>query len=100
MKRNIALLFVAIVTSFVAGRPAFAQEQNAQAVSQKLEKVSQGLVGRIGVAAQEIGSGISVTINGDEAFVMARPCGEAWLITMPRPIILIRRSPPMCFGST
>ncbi len=71
MKRNIALLFVAIVTSFVAGRPALAQEHDVQDISQKLEKVSQGLVGRMGVAAQEIGSGVSVTINGDEAFVMA-----------------------------
>ena len=71
MKRNVALFCIAIVTSFVAGRPAFAQEHTVQEISQKLEKVSQGLVGRIGVAAQEIGSGVSVTINGDEAFVMA-----------------------------
>jgi len=42
-----------------------------QDIPQKLEKVSQGLVGRIGVAAQEIGSGVSVTVNGDEPFVMA-----------------------------
>jgi beta-lactamase class A len=40
-------------------------------ISQKIEKLAQGLVGRIGVAAQEIGSGWNVTINGDEAFVMA-----------------------------
>jgi len=42
-----------------------------QDIPQKLEKVSQGLVGRIGVAAQEIGSGVSVTVNGEEPFVMA-----------------------------
>lgn len=36
-----------------------------------LENLTQRLVGRIGVAAQEIGSGVSVTVNGDEAFVMA-----------------------------
>ncbi len=36
-----------------------------------LEKLTQGLAGRIGVAAKEIGSGVSVTVNGDEAFVMA-----------------------------
>ena len=40
-------------------------------IAQKLEKLSQGLAGRIGVAAQEIASGINVTINGDEPFVMA-----------------------------
>ena len=37
----------------------------------KIEKLTQGLVGRIGVAAQEIGSGRSVEINSDEKFVMA-----------------------------
>ena len=39
--------------------------------SQKIEKVSQGLAGRIGVAAQEFGSGVNITINGDDSFVMA-----------------------------
>ena len=48
-------------------QPVFAEES----ISQKIEKLSQGLVGRIGVAAQEIGSGLNVTINGDETFVMA-----------------------------
>ena len=48
-------------------QPAFADE----IILQKIEKLSQGLVGRIGVAAQEISSGLNVTINGDEAFVMA-----------------------------
>jgi beta-lactamase class A len=37
----------------------------------KIEKLTQGLVGRIGVAAQEIGSGRSLEINSDEKFVMA-----------------------------
>ena len=54
MKRNIALFFIVIVSSFIAVQPAFAQEQNIKDVSQKIEKLSQGLVGRIGVAAQEI----------------------------------------------
>lgn len=71
MKRNIALFFMVIVSSFAAVQPAFAEEHNFQNVSQKIEKISQGLVGRIGVAAQEIGSGESITVNGDEAFVMA-----------------------------
>ena len=71
MKRNISLFFIVIASSFVAVQPAFAEEPNFQDVSQKIEKLSQGLVGRIGVAAQEIGSGLSVTVNGDETFVMA-----------------------------
>ena len=71
MKRNIALFFIVIASSFVAVQPALAQKQNVKGVSQKIEKLSQGLVGRIGVAAQEIGSGVSVTVNGDETFVMA-----------------------------
>ena len=55
MKRNIALIFIVIVSSFFAVQPAFAQEHNFQDISQKIEKLSEGLVGRIGVAAQEIG---------------------------------------------
>jgi len=71
MKRNIALFFIVIISLFIAVQPAFAEEHNFQNVSQKLEKVSQGLAGRIGVAAQEIGSGERITVNGDETFVMA-----------------------------
>nr|WP_214460625.1 hypothetical protein [Flavihumibacter fluvii] len=32
-------------------------------------RLAEGLVGRIGVAAQDISSGLSVTVNGDEPFV-------------------------------
>ena len=71
MKQKIALFFIVIVSSFFAVQPAFAKEHNFQDISQKLEKLSQGLVGRIGVAAQEIGSGKRITVNGDETFVMA-----------------------------
>jgi beta-lactamase class A len=71
MKRSIALFFIVIVSSLVAVQSVFAEEHNFQDVSQKLEKLSQGLVGRIGVAAQEIGSGETITVNGDETFVMA-----------------------------
>ena len=71
MKRNIALFLMVIASSLVAVQPALAQAQNVKGVPQKIEKLSQGLVGRIGVAAQEIGSGVSVTVNGDETFVMA-----------------------------
>jgi len=66
-----ATFLVVLVASFVAVQPAFSQEQTFQDIPRKLERVSQRLAGRIGVAAQEIGSGTSVTINGDETFVMA-----------------------------
>ena len=46
MKRNIALFFIVIVSSFVAVQPAFAEEHNFQDISQKIENVSQGLAGQ------------------------------------------------------
>ena len=67
MKRNIALFFIVIASSLVAVQPAFAQEQNVKDVSQKIEKLSEGLVGRIGVAAQEIGADEVIAVNGDES---------------------------------
>ncbi len=42
-----------------------------KSIAQKIEKITQGLVGRIGVAAQELSSGLNVSINGDETFCMA-----------------------------
>ena len=45
MKKNIALLFSVIVSSFIAVQPAIAQEHKFQDISQKIEKLSQGLVG-------------------------------------------------------
>jgi beta-lactamase class A len=71
MKRKTALFFIAMVSSFVAVQPAFAQEHNIQDISQKIEKLSQGLAGRIGFAAQEIGGDEVIAFNGDETFVMA-----------------------------
>jgi beta-lactamase class A len=71
MKKNIALCFIGIVSSFIAVQPAFAQAQNVKDVSQKIEKLSGGLVGRIGVAAQEIGSDKVIAVNGDQTFAMA-----------------------------
>ena len=82
MKRNIALFFIVIISLFIAVQPAFAEEHNFQNVSQKLEKVSQGLAGRIGVAAQEIGSGERITVNGDETFVMASTYKVAIAVTL------------------
>ena len=71
MKKNIVLLFTVIISSLFAVQPAFAQEHNFQDVSQKIEKLTEGLVGRIGVAAQEIGGDEVIAVNGDETFVMA-----------------------------
>ena len=82
MKQNIALFFTAIFSLFVAVQPAFTKEYNFQDIPQKLEKVSQGLVGRIGVAAQEIGSGESITVNGDESFAMASTYKVAIAVTL------------------
>jgi beta-lactamase class A len=48
----------------------------------KIEKLTQGLVGRIGVAAQEIGSGRSVEINSVEKFVMASTFKMAVAVTL------------------
>lgn len=71
MKKNLALFFIVMASSFLVVHPALAQEQNVKDVSQKIEKLSEGLVGKIGVAAQELGSEVNITINGDESFVMA-----------------------------
>jgi beta-lactamase class A len=82
MKRNIALFFIVIASLFIAVQPAFAQKQNVKGVSQKIEKLAEGLVGRIGVAAQEIGSGVNITIKGDESFVMASTYKVAIAVTL------------------
>ena len=86
MRQNIALFFILIVSAFVAVQPAFAEEHNFQDISQKIEKVSQGLAGRIGVAAQEIGSGERITVNGDETFVMASTYKVAIAVTLLRKV--------------
>lgn len=62
---------ILLTISLLTVSSAFAQEDVSQNIAQKIEKVSQGLAGRIGVAAKEIGSGQSITVNGDETFVMA-----------------------------
>ncbi len=82
MKQNIALFFIAIISLFVAVQPAFAQEYNVQDISQKIEKISQGLVGRIGFAAQEIGGDEVISFNGDETFVMASTYKVAIAVTV------------------
>ena len=71
MKQNVALLSIATIASLVAVQSTFAQEQNVNDISHKIEKLTEGLVGRIGVAAQEIGGDKVIAINGDETFAMA-----------------------------
>ena len=71
MKKHIVLLFTVIISSLFAVQPALAQKQNIKDVSQKIEKLTEKLVGRIGVAAQEIGGDEVIAINGDETFAMA-----------------------------
>ena len=57
-----------------------------KSISEKIEKISQGLVGRIGVAAQELDSGLRVTLNGDETFVMASTYKVAIVVTILRQV--------------
>lgn len=71
MKHIITIFSILIVSAFVAVQPTFSQEYKTQQISQKIERLSEKLAGRIGVAAQEIGSKEMITINGDEQFVMA-----------------------------
>jgi len=82
MKQNLALFFIIIIALFIIVQPVSAQKHDFQDISQKIEKVSQGLAGRIGVAAQEIGSGESITVNGDESFVMASTYKVAIAVTL------------------
>lgn len=82
MKKNVALFFIVMASSFFVVQTAFAQEQNMKDVSQKIEKLSEGLVGKIGVSAQELGSGVNITINGDESFVMASTYKVAIAVTL------------------
>jgi len=94
MKKNITLLFVAIALLLSSVTPAFAQKEkkkeikkeNLQDISTKLEKLSEGLVGRIGIAAQEIGAKDIITVNGDETFVMASTFKVAVAVTILRQV--------------
>lgn len=61
-------------------------ENNFQGISEKIEKLAEGLVGRIGVAAQDLSSGLTVTVNGDEPFVMASTYKVAIATTILRQI--------------
>lgn len=82
MKHSIALGFITTIWSLVTFQPAFAEAPYVSNISQKIEYISSELVGRIGVAAQEIGSETRITINGDEPFVMASTFKVAVAVTL------------------
>jgi beta-lactamase class A len=51
--------------------PAYAQTTEGQAVGAAIGQIASGLAGRIGFAAQEIGSDEVIAFNGDQTFAMA-----------------------------
>ncbi|WP_208764156.1 class A beta-lactamase [Shewanella aestuarii] len=57
-----------------------------QGIAQKLEALSKGLVGSIGIAAQEMSTGECITVNGDESFVMASTYKVAIAVTVLRQV--------------
>lgn len=57
--------------SAVTFGPAYAQTPEGQPVAAAIEQFAAKLVGRIGFAAQEIGSDEIFALNGDETFAMA-----------------------------
>ncbi|MBU1235082.1 MAG: class A beta-lactamase [Proteobacteria bacterium] len=64
----IVALAVSVATTF---GPAYGQTTQGQSVGAAIEQIASGLAGRIGFAAQEIGSDKVIAINGDETFAMA-----------------------------
>jgi beta-lactamase class A len=67
--KNYLIIFSIFLVSLSYGQEKTKANETIDPVI--LENLTQRLAGRIGVAAQEIGSGVSVTVNGDESFVMA-----------------------------
>ncbi|WBL34052.1 class A beta-lactamase [Sinirhodobacter sp. HNIBRBA609] len=67
-----ATLIAGLMTvSMAAFGPAYAKTAEGPSVGAAIERVATQLAGRIGFAAQEIGSDDVIALNGDEAFVMA-----------------------------
>jgi beta-lactamase class A len=79
MKNYLILLFIFLVPLSYGQEKTKANETIDPVI---LENLTQRLAGRIGVAAQEIGSGVSVTVNGDESFVMASTYKVAIAVTL------------------
>ena len=82
MKKNITLIFIAALWPMAIIHPAFAESPHFRDISQKIERISSGLVGHMGVAAQEIGTETRIKLNGDEAFVMASTFKVAVAVTL------------------
>jgi len=79
------MLLGCTVLTLTLAAPVMAGE-SAATMSAKLEQVSQGLAGRIGVAARLIGGDEVVTLNDDEAFVMASTVKIAVAATVLDPV--------------
>ena len=71
VRRCIGSCSIVAILAFAASEAALAREPDLQDISNKIERLSHGLVGRIGVAAQEVGASNRFALNGDETFVMA-----------------------------
>lgn len=66
-----SLIMACAVSAAATFGPAYAQTPEGQAVGAAIEQIASGLVGRIGFAAQVIGSDEVIALNGDQSFVMA-----------------------------
>jgi len=73
LHRFLSLLFGCLLaTSNLYGQtPPVAKDTGAAGVAAALQAVTSGLVGFVGVAAQDMTGGAPVFLNGDEAFPMA-----------------------------
>jgi beta-lactamase class A len=70
MKFRNTIMALAVSTAATFG-PAYGQTSDGQPVAAAIEQFAAKLVGRIGFAAQEIGSDEIIALNGDETFAMA-----------------------------
>jgi len=70
MKYRHIIVALAVSAAATFG-PAYGQATQGQSVGAAIEQIASGLAGRIGFAAQEIGSDKVIAINGDETFAMA-----------------------------
>jgi len=70
MKLRNTIMALAVSAAATFG-PAYGQTAEGQPVAAAIEQVATKLAGRIGFAAQEIGSKDVIAFNGDETFAMA-----------------------------
>lgn len=62
---------ILVAQLLLAFSPAYGQSPDSPSVSARIERVAAAHVGRLGLAAQEIGGRDIVAINGHQSFVMA-----------------------------